>query len=300
MKERKLGLAKRLSAMALALVMVFSLLSLSDLKALAAGDLEPTAAEDWTYDGKGHDLIVAPGQAIDPAYTIYYAVTETASEPNAPTASNLGAWNFNWRDDDEFVAAAAGDYYIWWCAYDAEEDEFSTEVELADVVTVKKATPLGINPTGTTVEWTGEPQNLVTAPGGIPMNPTISMYYYTVTDADEDDPTNYSWKTYAQGGALATDVGKYKVWYQLRYEGQDDDNYEDAEVSYVEAEVTAKALVVTSETVAQETEYAGANGVAYADAFEELAFNNSAGQAVPGVDVNYYAKEKDQKNEENA
>ena len=297
MKERKLGLAKRLSAMALALVMVFSLLSLSDLKALAAGDTAPTASDDWTYDAKDHDLIVAPGQALDDAYTIYYAVTETNDEPNAPTASNLGEWTINWRADDRFLVTDAGDYYLWWCAYDAEEDEFSTEPELFDMVTVEKATPLGVAPTGVSKEWDdGAAQSLIEFPGGIPLDPAHSEYKYAITSADEDDPTDYQWGTYADGMTAlaggntgifnASSVGDYKIWYQLKADGTDK-NIEDAEIGYVEASITAKAMYVANEDDLEES-FAGETTD---PVFDQLAFADSDGAVHPTII--YAAKKND-------
>ena len=274
MKERKLGLAKRLSAFALAFVMVFSLLATFNVSALAADeDVAPTLNPGWTYNGQDDDLILAPGEAADSDnYLVYYAATETTTEPNEPTSSNLGEWTLNWRDDDRFLVKKAGDYYVWWCVYDADEDDFSTEPEMVGKVTVDKATPLGVAPTGTVKEYTGEDIELLGTPG-MSLD-GLGHYEYTVTDAKETDPSNYNWGPVAY---TEKEVGEYKVWYQLKYDGTETDNYEDGTIGYVESEIAAKKL--TLKNPSQSVYYAGANKTPMQKE-NELVFVNAAGADV--------------------
>ena len=299
MKERKLGLAKRLSAFALAFVMVFSLLATFNVSALAADeDVAPTLNPGWTYDEKDYDLIMTPGEAAESNYTVYYYATDDEDdEPDAPSSKNLGAWTWNWRDDNMFLQKDAGEYYVWWCVYDAEEDEFSTRPELVGSVEVDKATITGTNPRGTTVEYINSttPQLLFEkAPGdgiyfvGVADDLDNTKYYYAVTDQTVTDPSKISKSAWTDTveEVNKTDVGKYRVWYQLKNNNnrEDADNYEDAEIGYVDSEITAKSMAAVGTT--QSTAADGVTPIYYTgefQGFDEIKVTNSVGEVLPAT-----------------
>ncbi len=166
-------------------------------KAISSTTNIPQGIEDLVYTGTSQELIIAPDD-ISNGHIEYKLGEDGEYSADIPTGTNAGTYTIYYKiiGDENFD--------------DTEEKSLTVEIAKAD--------PKLTKPTGATLEYTGEAQELI-KPGKILnlSNEQIAVFEYSVNGGE-----------YSEEIPKASELGKYEISYKAQFAG--DENYNSIEI----------------------------------------------------------------------